>query len=457
MKEKKLLKILSAVLVLTFILSGCGTAGTGETNSTPSESTSAVPSESTVEPQNLKVAAFVGGYGDQMWKDVVKAFEDANPNVTVELTLEKELEDAIGPAMKAGDYPDVVYLALGRPDALTETMVKENGLLELTDVLEMTVPGENAKVKDKIVPGFLDTLATNPYSDGKTYLAPVFYSPCGLFYNAGLFKEKGWEIPQTWDEMWKLGDKAKAEGISLFTYPTAGYLDGFMFASFAASGGPELFNSICTYGEGVWDTAEARAVFDILGKLAEYTEPTTVGNANNENFKKNQQLVLDNKALFMPNGTWIVGEMADSPRADGFEWGFTALPALAEGGDRYSYTFFEQVWIPKAAENQELAKKFVAYLYSDEAAQIFAKSGAIQPIIGISSMLEGDNKLFYSIYDSGAKAVMGGFAATDPVEGVNMHDVLYTSYNSVVSGDKTVGQWIEGVKEASNKLRAALK
>ena len=47
----------------------------------------------------------------------------------------------------------------------------------------------------------------------------------------------------------------------------------------------------------------------------------------------NQQLVLDNEALFMPNGTWIVGEMAQAPRADGFEWGMTALPALEEGSD----------------------------------------------------------------------------------------------------------------------------
>ena len=50
---------------------------------------------------------------------------------------------------------------------------------------------------------------TNPYGDGKTYLAPMFYSPCGLFYNAGLLEEKGWDVPKTWDEMWELGDKAK--------------------------------------------------------------------------------------------------------------------------------------------------------------------------------------------------------------------------------------------------------
>ena len=35
----------------------------------------------------------------------------------------------------------------------------------------------------------------------------MFYSPCGLFYNAGFLKEKGWDVPKTWDEMWALGDK----------------------------------------------------------------------------------------------------------------------------------------------------------------------------------------------------------------------------------------------------------
>ena len=33
--------------------------------------------------------------------------------------------------------------------------------------LEMTVPGEDVKVKDKILPGFVDNSITNPYGDGK--------------------------------------------------------------------------------------------------------------------------------------------------------------------------------------------------------------------------------------------------------------------------------------------------
>ena len=405
----------------------------------------------------MKVAAFEGGYGADMWTEVCAAFEASHPGVTVELTVDKKIEDVITPGMKAGDYPDVIHCATGREAGLTETITKEKGLLPLTDVMEMTVPGEDVKVKDKIVPGFLDTLATNPYGDGVTYYAPMFYGPCGLFYDAGLLEEKGWTLPTTWDEMWELGDKAKAEGISLFTYPTTGYFDAFMYALLSSAGGPAFFDQCMTYSEGVWESEDARKVFDIVAKLAEYTEPTTVANANNESFTKNQQLILDNKAIFCPNGTWLPGEMADAPRGENFKWGFTAIPAVNAGGAGCSFCWFEQMWIPAAAENQDLAKEFVAYMYSDEAAAIFASSNAIQPIVGIGESLEGDNKLFYSVYDTGATAVMGGFAATAPVEGTTMADALFETVNSIVSGDKTVDEWIAAVSEVSDKYRAAME
>ncbi|MCR2046442.1 carbohydrate ABC transporter substrate-binding protein [Acetatifactor muris] len=475
MKRKKIFAALLAAAMMTSVMTGCGNAGAGSgsdssTGDTGSESSSAAESTSQteesqesadssaeVEEQVLKVAAFEGGYGAEMWSEVAAAFENSHPGVTVELTVDKKLEDVISPGMKAGDYPDVVHLATGREAALTETLTKENALLPLTDVLDMTVPGENVTVKDKVVPGFLDTLATNPYGDGVTYYAPMFYSPCGLFYNAGLFKEKNWEVPTTWEEMWALGDKAKEEGIALFTYPTTGYFDAFTYATLSSAGGPDFFNKCMTYEDGIWESENATKVFSLIEKLGQYTEETTVANANNDNFTKNQQLILDNKAIFCPNGTWLPEEMKDAPRADGFEWGFMAIPAVNDGGAGCSFCWFEQMWIPAAAENQDMAKEFVAYMYSDEAAQIFAKSGAIQPITGVSDYLEGDNKLFYSIYDNGATAVMGGFAATAPVEGVNMLDTLCGTVNSIVSGDKTVAEWQAAVEEASDKLREAME
>ena len=337
-------------------LAACGGAASSTAPSTASSAASAA-----AEDVTIKVAAIETGYGAEMWKKVTEAFT-AETGIKVELTTDKKLEDVIGPSMQGGDYPDVVHLATGREAALTEQFIKGNLIADITDVLSMTVPGESKKVSEKIAGGFTDTSLTNPYGDGKTYLAPMFYSPCGLFYNAGFLKEKGWDVPKTWDEMWALGDKAAAEGTYLFTYPTTGYFDAFFYALMYAAGGPDFFNKATHYEEGIWDTPEAKTCFDIVTKLASYTNPITPAQANDQDFTQNQQLVLDNKALFMPNGTWIVGEMAEAPRADGFEWGMTALPAVKAGGDSYSYTWFEQAWIPAGAEHLDAAKQFVAYL-----------------------------------------------------------------------------------------------
>lgn len=409
----------------------------------------------TAEETTLKVAAIETAYGADMWTEICAAFTEQT-GIKVDLVTDKNLEDVISATMKAGDYPDVVHLATGRPAGLTETMIKENLLTDLTPVLDMTVPGEETLVKDKIAGGFTESSLTNPYSDGKSYLMPMFYSPCGLFYDAGLLAAKGWEVPTTWDEMWELGDKAAAEGIALFAYPTAGYFDAFFYALLYEVGGADFFTKATSYAEGIWDTEEAKTAFDIVAKLATYTEKSVPSNANNDNYLKNQQLILDDKAIFMPNGNWVIGEMADAPRAEGFQWGFTALPAVTDGGDRYSYTWFEQIWSPAEAAHPTEAQQFIAFMYSDKAAEIFAKSGAIQPIKGFSDTLEGDAKLYYSIYDNGAKAALGAFAATEPVEGVNFADTVFQTVNSLVSGDKTEEQWIEAIKTDSDLLRQAL-
>lgn len=458
MKLKRVMAFTCAAAMAVSGLSGCS-GGSVKTDSAESKKSGASEKESGEGLKGtLKVAAFDGGYGTEMWTEVTEAFMKSHPGVTIELTAEKNLEEVISPLMKAGEYPDIVYLATGREMALPETLLKDKAIADITDVLSMTVPGEEITVGEKMIPGFVDTLVTNPYNDGKTYLAPMFYSPCGLWYDTGLFESKGWELPETWDEMWALGDQAKAEGVSLFTYPLAGYFDAFMFGLLTEIGGADFYNQAMTYTDGIWEKEEARQLFELVAKLADYTEPTTVGNANRDNFKKNQQLVLDHQAIFMPNGNWIISEMKDAPRAEGFQWGFMPLPAMKEGGDRYAFTFFEQMWIPEAAENKELAKEFLAYMYSDQAARIFAKSGAIQPIDGISKFITNeDSKLIYSIYDKGAKASMGNFAAAEAVEGVSMTDTLFYTIDSIMTGDKTVDEWQASVEAVSDRLRAAMK
>ena len=402
----------------------------------------------------IKVAAIETAYGSQVWADVAAAFEAAT-GIKVELLTDKNLEDVITGPMQNGEFPDVVHLATGRPAGLTEQLIKAGGMYELTNVLAMTVPGEDKLVSEKIAGGFTETSLTNPYGDGKTYMAPMFYSPCGLFYNAKLFEEKGWTVPTTWDEMWALGDVAAKEGISLFTYPTAGYYDAFMYALMYSIGGAEFFDAITTYEEGAWVSENGQTLLAILDKLADYTHPSTPAQANNQDFTKNQLMVMTNDALFMPNGTWITGEMAGALETleNEFAWGMTALPAVTAGGDGYSFCWFEQAWIPAGAENIEAAEQFVAFLYSDAAAKIFASAGAMQPILGIADMLEGENKMFYSIYDNGAKAAMGGFAAYAEIPGVDTSSTFFAPIDSLVAGTITIEDYAATVTTNSALMR----
>ncbi len=448
--KKLFVLLISALLLVT----GCTTTEKVEETTEPTEE---VTEETTEETTVLKVSGLDGGYGSEGWAAVATAFEEET-GIKVELNLEKNIAETLRPVLTSGkDVPDVIYLSVGAEGKLTDTMISEQQVLDITDLLGMTIPGESGTVSDKIIPGFTDSLTSSPYQDGKLYLAPINYSPCGLFYNAALFEEKGWTLPTTWEEMWALGDAAKAEGIALFTYPTTGYFDAFFSALLNETAGPEVYSKLMTYDTASWELPEVKEAFEIVGKLASYTEENTVANANADGFTKNQQLILDNKAIFVTNGTWLPGEMADAPRAEGFKWGFMALPALDASSDRFSTTFVEQVYIPSAATNVDAAKQFIAFIYSDKATELFYNNGgAVIPTVNASSLIKDtdDNKLYYSIYDTGAKANAVGFAAVEPVEGVDLTSasgILYGTVNSVVTGDKSVDDWYNAVIEAVKK------
>ena len=451
-------KIIALLLVLAMALSlvACGASAPAATEAPKADAPTAAPEAPEAEPVTIKVAAIETAYGSQVWADVAAAFE-AETGIKVELTTDKNLEDVLTGPMQNGEFPDVVHLATGRPAGLTEQLIKANAMHDLTGMLATTIPGEAATPAEKIVGGFTNNNIVAPYGDGVTYLAPMFYSPCGLFYNAKLFEEKGWEVPTTWDEMWALGDVAAAEGIALFTYPTTGYFDTFIPNLIASVGGTELWESISNYEEGIWDTAEGQKVLDVIAKLVTYVHPNTPAQANNQDFTKNQLMVMTNDALFMPNGTWITGEMRDAEATleNEFAWGMTAQPGFDANSAPYAYCWFEQAWIPAAAEHIAEAEQFVAFLYSDKAAEIFAPVGAIQPIVGVADGLEGENKVFYSIYDNGANACMGNFQAFGEIPGVTVGDTFFAPIDSLVAGTMTIEQYAELVKTNSDLMREA--
>ena len=411
--------------------------------------------------KTLTLAGLDGGYGTAGWEKVIANFEEMT-GAKVEYRFEKNIYDTIRPEIQAGNAPDVIYNSLGQQTALTETMLKEDMVMEITDLLDKTIPGEDLAVKDKIGEGFVNNSITNPNGDDKMYLAPIFYAPTGLWYNKALFTEGGgeYELPETMEDFLALGEKAKEDGTSLFTYPISGYLDTFTFALMYEIGGQELFDKLTNYDVEAWKN-EATPLFETVGKIVDKDNlnPNTVAQANKEGFTQNQLSVMKNESLFMPNGTWVVEEMEDAEGvADGFEWGFMPLPSV-DGSDRYAFSWIEQIFVSKDAKEPELAKEFLAYLYSDEATKAFIENGgAVQPIDGVEELITDENqKLFYSIYDDGAKPAVGGWAAAPAVEGVDLKTIFLNSVDSVANGDMTVEEWQNSVVDAIQRISDAIE
>ena len=114
----------------------------------------------------------------------------------------------------------------------------------------------------------------------------------------------------------------------------------------------------------------------------------------------------------------------------------TALPAVEEGGDRYSYTWFEQAWIPAGAENIDAAKQFLAFLYSDTACEIFAACRR-HPARArhCRQAWRATTSSSTPSTTNGAKAAMGDFAAYKSVAGLGTNrEEFFDPVNSLVSG-----------------------
>jgi N-acetylglucosamine transport system substrate-binding protein len=466
--KKKFLSIsaLSLTLASSLILAGCNTGGTkttqstGESTGTTAEATESQAGSETAgsseaaggEKRVLKIDAFEGGNGVKFLEDLKAAFEKENPDVTVEIRADKEIATLMNKDNATGKYADVVYYNLAAPTNYTETQLNTGEVMEISDVYEA--------IKDRMDPAFQNTPIGNYFGDGKQYLLPLKYTPTGFFYNTELIGEgKKYALPETWEDMWALGDQAKADGIALFTYPVRGYLDTVMQGMLDAAGGPEFLGKAMKYGENTWESEEGKMVLDTIAKLVspDYLQEDTVANANEKDgFKKNQQAVIDGKALFMPNGDWIVEEMKDTTPTEGFHWGLMPLPAFEKGGDRVATAFSEQVWIPKQAANPEDAKAFLEFIYSEEGSKVLLDNGLVVPVQGISAQLTDTyQKEFFAIYDNGARASIGAFAPYDQgaLPDVEFKKEVYGPIDELANGTTDVETWQQSLADLWTELR----
>jgi len=149
----------------------------------------------------------VPSYSDQtqgLWEDVIAGFEDANPDVHVELEVQSwdNLESVISTKVQGGEAPDIYN---GGPFA----GFASDGLLYAAE--DVTSP--------ETLADFQESFLANEQLDGTTYALPFIASARALFVNNTLLEHAGVASPPTnWDELLDAATKVSALGGGIAGY-----------------------------------------------------------------------------------------------------------------------------------------------------------------------------------------------------------------------------------------------
>lgn len=332
----------------------------------------------------LEIQYFVGGYGDEWWKQVIADFEEKYPDVTVEQHAGPKINEEMKTRWISGNPPDVVYID-GAGISQTQ-MVEDDQLMELTDWMgDLETPDGKSMMDSFIVP-------PNEY-DGKIYSLPLIFDTWGTWYDKAWFDKQGFAVPKDFPSWMSSMKKIKSQtGIAPFTMPGKYpyyFSRGVLYPAFASVGGDDLLNDVINGAEGVWKRPEVREVMSRVKKMVDagYVDSGFGGISHTQA----QSNFLQHQNAFIPVGFWLPNEMAkDTPQ--GFEYGFMPSPMNAKGEPQVLVPDLRTLAIADKAENPSAAKAFVKFAFQKKYAKRFAElSGALINMKGVK--LKGDKNI----------------------------------------------------------------
>jgi len=323
----------------------------------------------------LEVAVFEGGYGIA-WHQGIAAEYSAAGLSRVDLWGDPRVSEKVKPRLLRGDPPDLLLVH----DLPIWMLIAADRLLPFDAVLDEPVTETGKTWRDMFLPG---TLATYT-SAGHTYAVPSALGVYSCWYDARLFREKGWAVPETWDALLALCEAIHAEGIAPFAYEGKYPLYGWWtFETIVQRvGGLEAIDRINALEPGAFTHADVIRAAGLFQELAvKHYQKGAMAMTHTES----QLQFVNNKAAMITCGLWLPNEMkASTP--DSFEMRCFNIPAIAGGkGDPrwLNGLGWEFMFVPADARRPEAAFDFAQYMVSPKSAPSMGSSiGVISPLKG---------------------------------------------------------------------------
>lgn len=299
------------------------------------------------------------------WQAVVDAYQEANPNVTIELIdiASAEYQDVVNVMLSGGDDVDIITV---KDIPGYSAMLTRGQIIPLNDYIEA------ADIDLSLYSGAAEELT---YEDA-LYALPFRSDIWILYYNKALFDAAGLPYPtndMTWEEFDALARQlASGEGAdrvygahfhtwrSTVQLPTVQDGENIVIA--------EDYSFMAPIYNMVTSMQSDRIIMD-FGELK-------AGNIHYSGVFKNSQVAM------LPMGSWFIGSLIAAEKAGefDFDWGVAKYPhpeGVEAGTTAGTLT---SLAINSLSENKDAAFDFIKFYSGVEGAQILAELGNLPAI-----------------------------------------------------------------------------
>ncbi|MGA5471251.1 ABC transporter substrate-binding protein [Streptomyces arboris] len=250
-----------------------------------------------------------------------KTENDALP-LKVETVPQASLDQKL--QLLAGQDALPAQFAAGNAPSLTKQLADSGKVADLD--LELQRLG----VFDELEPAAVSTIKA--LYDGKLQTLPYEYNIEGIFYNKKIFKEKGIEVPGTWDELIAASDKLNTKGVQPFAasgqqgWPITRLISGYLYRSL----GPDALDKVNAGLAQLTEPEYVKAAEEIaaLGKKGYFGKG--VGSIDYDT-AMNQFLTGKSAMFYM--GSWALANISDPKqnKVGAENVGFMPFPAVTGG------------------------------------------------------------------------------------------------------------------------------
>lgn len=360
---KHVYRLFAILIMASFVLAACGTAPTAAPEQPAQPAATEAQAAAPQAPAGEKIELVYWS----MWNEkenqavaignAIKAFEAANPNITIKVTWNgRQNQTLLRNAIASGTKVDFMDQDA---DQVAGGLVAAGQGYPLNDFLK-----EDAAFEGIFVPSVLHMFDL----DGKTYLVPYIYNTAQFFYSKEAFDKAGVTAPKTWDELLAACDKLK--GAELNPVAVEGDIQGYNAVYFtyllARLKGPGWMKQAAYDKTGeMWkDPAVLQAAKMSMNLWVKGCVPDV---SKGYKWPQAQETLAAGETAMELVGSWLPTELVKATGPD-FQWGSFNFPEVSGGAGKSTdlMAFMLSYMILKDAPHPKEAFEFIKLMLSEE-------------------------------------------------------------------------------------------